>query len=254
MGKKQHLSRLAAPRTWPVKRKITKWIAKPTAGAHTLTTAMPLVVIARDLLRIVDTSKELKGLLHSKSILVNNRSIRDVKFSVGLFDVIMLPKIKTNYRIVLNKQGKLVPIKVADNEASTILLRIENKKAISKKKTQINFNNGWNILVDTNESKIRGSVKSNDLAGKDTYKTHDVIVFDTKSHKITSKLSLEKGVNTYLIGGKHAGTVAKFVEVQETGTLRKHKVAKLQAGKDHVESALRNIMIVGKDKPLISLN
>ena len=253
MSKTRHLTRLAAPRTWPVKRKVTKWIARPMPGAHNINKALPLVVVIRDILKLTSNRKELQSLLNSKSILVNNKPVRDVRFATGLFDVIALPKLKVQYRIVLNTQGKLTIIKIADNEANTLLLRVDNKCSISKKKTQLNLNNGWNLLVE-----------------KDEYHTNDVLVYDTKSKKIQSKLRVEKGASVYLIGGKHAGRLAKFVGIQETGTLRKHKIAKLivdteeskirssakskgLAGKKELDSALRNIIIVGKDKPLINL-
>ncbi|MBT3940746.1 30S ribosomal protein S4e [Candidatus Woesearchaeota archaeon] len=237
MSKKQHLSRLAAPRTWPIKRKQSKWTAKQLPGAHNMKTSMPLVVILRDILDIAPTSKTIKNLLNAKEILVNNKAVGEVRFATGLFDVISIPKLKVHYRIVLSKQGKLNPIKIADNEADTMLLRVEDKKSVSKKKTQINLNNGWNLLVD-----------------KDDYKTNDAIMFNTKTKKVSKKLSLEKGASVYLIGGKHAGRVAKLMELRETGILRKHKVATVQIGKDAVDSALHNIIVVGRAKTEISLN
>ena len=227
MSKKQHLSRLAAPRSWPVKRKVSKWIAKPIPGAHNLKSSMPLVVIIRDLLSITKTSKEVKTLLNSKSILINNKTVRKIHLPIGLFDVISIPKLNIHYRILLNKQGKLFPIKIADSEANLIPLRIENKVSISAKKTQLNFNNGWNILV-----------------GKDDYKTNDVIIFDTSTQKIKDKLSLNKGAVVYLIGGKHTGIVAKLAEIKETGTLRKHRVVRLVSGKVELESAIKHIIVI----------
>ena len=237
MSKQRHLSRLAAPKTWPVKRKLTKWIAKPMPGAHNLNMSMPLVVILRDLLNVAATSKEIKKLLNSQAVLVNSRVIREVRFAVGLFDVISIPTVKANYRIIINNKGKLAAIKIPEADANKILLRVDNKRTISKDKTQLNFSNGWNILVKKNE-----------------YKTNDVIVFDTKDRKVISKLTLRKDSNVYLIGGKHVGMLAKFAGVRETGTLRKHKIAKVIAGKDELESSLENVVVVGDKKPVISLS
>jgi small subunit ribosomal protein S4e len=237
MSKKQHLSRLAAPKSWPVKRKLAKWIAKPMPGTHSLNKSIPLVVVIRDLIKLTNTSKEVRSLINSRDIFVNNKLVREIRFAVGLFDIISINKTKINYRIIINKQGKLIPVQISDSESNILPLRVENKTTISTKKTQLNFNNGWNLLVD-----------------KDDYKTNDVILFDTKTRKISNKLRLAKGSAVYLIGGKHAGIVAKFVEVKETGTLRKHRVVKVISDKVEIESSLKNIMIVGKDKPVIKLN
>jgi small subunit ribosomal protein S4e len=236
MGKKQHLSRLAAPRTWPVERKRSKWIAKPSAGAHSIKKSLPLVVVLRDILKLVKTSKDVKNLLNERAILVNNRKLTDIKFAVGLFDVISLPKIKESYRVLINKQNKFSLVKIAESEANTLLLRIDNKRTVSKGKTQINFMNGWNQLVS-----------------KGNYKTSDVVVFDTKTNKLVSTLNLKVGSIVYFIGGKHAGISGKLSELSETGTLRKHKVAKVSFGKESIESSLRNIIVIGDTKPLIKV-
>jgi len=237
MSKRRHLSRLAAPRTWPVKRKLSKWIAKPMPGAHNQSKSMPLVVILRDLLKVAPTSKEIKKLLNARAILINNRVVREVKFAVGLFDVISIPAVKVYYRIIINSQGKLAAIKIPEADATKLLLRIDNKHTIAKDKIQLNFSNGWNLLVK-----------------KDEYKTNDVIVFDSKNRKIINKLTLGKDSPVYLIGGKHVGMLAKFAGARETGTLRKHKIAKVIADKNELESSIENLMVVGDKKPVISLN
>jgi small subunit ribosomal protein S4e len=236
MGKKQHLSRLASPRTWPVERKQSKWIAKPSAGAHSIKKSLPLVVVLRDILKLVKTSKEVRNLIHENAILVNNRKLKDVKFAVGLFDVISLPKIKEHYRILINKQNKFSLSKIAESEANILLLRIDNKRTVAKGKTQINFMNGWNKLVS-----------------KGNYKTSDVVVFDTKTAKLSGTLNLKVGSIVYFIGGKHAGISGKLSAISETGTLRKHKVAKVSLGKESVESSLNNIIVIGDTKPIIKV-
>lgn len=36
---RRHLKRIAAPKTWPIKRKEHKWIVRPTPGPHPLKNA-----------------------------------------------------------------------------------------------------------------------------------------------------------------------------------------------------------------------
>ena len=45
MTGKEHLKRVAAPRTWPITRKTSKWVAKPSPGPHSQEHGMPLVVV-----------------------------------------------------------------------------------------------------------------------------------------------------------------------------------------------------------------
>ncbi len=236
MSKKQHLSRLAAPRKWPISRKASKWIAKTSPGSHSLKNSIPLVVILRDILKLASNSKNVKYLLSTDQVLVNNRKVKDIKFAVGLLDVVSLPKIKTYYRVILKKQGTFAFIKIPESESNIMLLRIKNKKVISKGKVQLNFNNGWNIIVK-----------------KDDYKTNEVIIFDTKTNTIKSKLVLKSGASVYLVGGKHRGILAKYKSVREYGTLKKHKIVQVIDGKTELESSVENIMVIGEAKPAIKL-
>ena len=49
MGK-DHLARLAAPKTWHIDRKSTTFITKPVPGPHGLQSGMPVNVILKEIL------------------------------------------------------------------------------------------------------------------------------------------------------------------------------------------------------------
>lgn len=236
MSKRRHLSRLAAPKTWPISRKRSKWITKPLPGSHNLTNSLPLNVILRDILKVSSNNYETKKMLNDKAVLINNKVIREKRYSVGLLDVISLPKLKKNYRMVLSKQGKLNIINISEAEANILPIKIVNKNQISKKKTQINFGNGWNILID-----------------KDQYKTNDVILYDTKAKKIKEHIPFAVNSVVYFTSGRHVSKIAKLVELKETGKLRKQKIAVVEADKNKWESSTNNIIIIGKAKPAIKL-
>jgi len=236
MSKIRHLSTLAAPSTWPIARKSNKWVSRPMPGSHTITNALPINVVLRDILKIVSTTKEVKGLIHRNDVLVNSRTIKEERFSVGLLDIISIPKLKKNYRIVLNKQGKLNIISIPESEVNILPLKIVNKTQINKDKIQLNFSNGWNILVN-----------------KGKYKTNDVVIFDTKSGKITDQIPFEINSIVYFTCGKHISKIAKLIELKESGKLRKQKIAVVEADKEKWESSIDNLIIIGKTKPVINL-
>ncbi len=238
MSKKQHLSRLNAPKAWPIKRKGIKWIAKPIAGTHNILTSMPLSVILTEILKISDSRKRAKYLIYNKEVIVNNRSIKEINFPVGLFDVISFPKINKHYRVVIGKNRKFKFIEIPEKEAKILLLRIENKSKIKKGKIQLNFMNGWNILVS-----------------KGNYKTGDVVVYDSEKRKEQETLPLKKGSLLYFFGGKKVGSTAKLEEITEKGILKKQKIAIAKDEKGNLSEAdLKNVIVVGKDKPAIKLN
>jgi len=51
-----HLSTLAAPKSWPIKRKGIKWITRPKSGPHNLKSSLPLIVVLRDMLKLTKIS------------------------------------------------------------------------------------------------------------------------------------------------------------------------------------------------------
>ncbi len=236
MSKQRHLSRLAAPKSWPIKRKGIKWIAKPRPGAHSEQTAMPIGTILTEILNITEDRKDAKRILHEKQVFVNGRVQKDIRLPVGLLDVISIPIIKKNWRVLLTGSRKLSFVEISDKEANTVLLKVRNKTILPKKKVQLNLTNGWNILV-----------------AKDTYSTDGVLVYDTKTNKIADYFKLEKGVSVYFLRGKHAGANAKLVELKKIGKLKKENIAVVEANGNKWETITNNLIIVGKVKPIINL-
>ena len=59
MGSSHHLKRLAMPRSWPLPRKTTVWIARPRPGAHSLERCIALSVVMRDLLEVADALTDI---------------------------------------------------------------------------------------------------------------------------------------------------------------------------------------------------
>ncbi len=215
MSKKNHLSRLAAPRSWPISRKGIKWIAKPTPGAHNTETALPLVVLVRDILNITGTSKEVKKLVHSRDLLVNQRSPKDIRLPVGLFDIISFPKAKLNYRLIFSRNGKLEPEEIKAGDANSLPVKIKTKTTIRGGKTQLNLSNGWNVLVN-----------------KDTYRTNDVVVIDLSNGKIKEHRKFGAGKEVYVTGGKQLGITGKLKAVKQVGLLKKENIAVLESKGD----------------------
>jgi len=235
MSRKNHLSRLAAPKTWPIKRKGIKWIVKPKPGPHNQEYSLPLVSVCRDVLGITRTVKETKQILNKGHVLVNNTIRKEHKFPAGLFDVVSIPPVNEHHRIVVNKLGKLAIIKIPEKEATIIPLKVISKTSVKGNKTQINFNNGWNLQT------------------KEKLSVGDVALVDLKTKKITKAIKQQKGNTVFIIDGKHQGKLAELKDIKETGKLRKTKIAVIQVGKDTWETPLDYTFVVGEKKSELTL-
>ena len=141
-----HLKRLAMPRSWPLPRKTTIWVTRPTPGAHTLELCMPVTLVIRDVLRLAKTAREVRFILHNELAKIDGRIVKDTRRGVGLMDVLTLGE--ENYRCVLDHNGRLQYRSISADEASWKVCRIEGKTTIKGGRTQLNLQDGRNIIVD----------------------------------------------------------------------------------------------------------
>ncbi len=229
MGK-SHIKRIAAPKSWPIKRKISKWITRPTPGPHKLESSMPLGVWLKEILKLANTTKETKYILNNGQVLVNGKARKDQKFPVGIMDVLTAGK--ENYRIMLNTRGKLVPVPINATEAKIYPKRVIGKTSLKGKKTQVNLSDGTNILSENK------------------YKTGDTVVFS--EGKIKDHLKFEKGVIVYILAGKQVGKIGVVKEIVEYKDFRPTKIIFTQ-GKEDFETLKEYAFVIGKTKPIVSL-
>ena len=218
------LKRLAAPKWWPIKRKIKKFIVSPR-GSHPKDFSLPLLVLIRDVLKLAETNKEAKKIIKKGEVLVDKKKRKDPKFGVGLFDVIEIPSLKKAWRAI-PKKG-LSFIQVPQKETKLKICKITNKKTLKGNKNQLNLNDGRNLL--TNEK----------------YSTHDSLLIELPEQKIVDHLKFEEGSIVIVTGGKNAGKLAKIKIIERNRVwLDNEKL---------FEIPKRLIIVVGKDKPMIKL-
>lgn len=227
------MPRLATPKSWPIERKISRWILRPVCGPHSIENCLPLGVILKEILKHSRTTKEVNFILNQEFVLINNIVRKDKKFPVGLMDVLEIKPLNESYRMIFNKKGKLSLIKIKDKGIR--VCKIIGKTTVKAKKTQLNLNDGRNILVN-----------------KDDYHVGDSVVLDLAKQSIKDSLKLEKGATVYLIGGKHIGCIGKIKDIVVVNGLQRSKIVLDIAGKEF-ETLKEYAFVVGKEKPVIEL-
>ena len=230
----KHLKRLAAPRSMKIHRKERVWAIRAAPGPHPFEKALPLGLLVRDYMGLCDTYHEAKRIISSGSILVDGVKRKHYKFPCGLMDVISVPAMQKNYRILFDRNGKLVLVSIQQIDAGWKLCRIENKTIIRGKKIQLNLHDGRNTLVE-----------------KDDYKTGDVLRITFADNKISDVYKFDKGTIAMIIGGSHIGEVANIEELQIVPS-SKPNLAKLKSDKEFSTTA-NHVFPIGKTKPAISL-
>jgi small subunit ribosomal protein S4e len=226
-----HIKRLAAPKTWPINRKLSKWIYKPSPGPHRIENALPLGTILKEMLGLAKNTKEVNYILNNGLVKVNGKIRKDKKFPVGLMDVLSYKD--KHYRILFNTKGLLTLHQINPDEAKILLKKVIGKTILKKGKLQINCFDGTNII--TNENKI---------------KVNDTLVFE--DGKLKQKLSLEKGAIIYIMHGRQVGKVCTLEEIKTENPLLPPKLV-LSHNKEKFETIKDYAFVIGKDKPLITL-
>jgi len=210
-----YLNRNNFGKFWPIARKGSKYVSR---SSHNLGESMPLIVVIRDVLKLVRTKKELKKLIGEKQIKINGKEIRVVNYPICLFDVLSLENLKKNYKMVLLKNKKFGFEEIADKDAKSRVYKVLNKKILSKGIVQLNLNNGKNVLL------------------KEKVGIGDGVVLDFVSGKVVGVVEMKKGANAVVIEGKHAGNKGKIEDVFERGGKKLVKIKLNDSGKSTGES------------------
>ena len=87
----KYQKRNRAPKNWPIKRKGSKYVVNSNFNQNI---GLPILIILRDLLKIVKTKKEAKKAILSGGILVNKKELKEERAPMSLFDILEIKKIK----------------------------------------------------------------------------------------------------------------------------------------------------------------
>jgi small subunit ribosomal protein S4e len=248
MGKKGgslHLKREASPAFWPIHRKEFTWAVRPRPGPHPTSRCIPLVLIVREILGLAKTRKEARKIISQGQILVDGRVRRDDRYPAGLMDVVSIPEIGANYRILPSEKGlRLYPID--EKEAKFKLCRIENKTTVRGGHLQLNLHDGRNLTI---------RVEDPTNPEEDTYQTLDTLVISLPDQEVLEHLRMEKGMSAILIDGKNIGKHGVISSIEkQTGRKRRRLLVNIEDEGGRVyQSILDYAFVVGDEKPRIQL-
>ena len=215
-----HLKRQGIGKFWPIKRKGTTYLAVAT---HNQKESIPLVVVLRDVLKIIRNKKELQRILNEKQVLINQKEIRETNYPIGIFDKISLISAKKYYTARLSENKKMIFEEISAKDAETRTYRVMDKKILRGKKTQVNLGQGKNILSD------------------EKVNIGDSMILNLKDDKIKKVIPMEKGKNGYVIHGKHAGISGNIEDIIERGG---KKLARILKDKEKINVWIKNIIMI----------
>ena len=210
-----HIKRKTIENFWPIQRTGSKYVAVPS---HDQRSALPLIIVIRDLLAMVKTKKELKKLLNEKKITVNEKIVRETNYPLRLYDSLGFPSLKKYYKISLKKRFVVIP--ASESEAREKIVKVIGKKLLPGKKVQLHLTGGRTVL--SNEKADVG----------------DFAVIDLLKNKITKIIQLKKDTEILVIAGKHIGKTGKIKEIAKEGAA---VVATIKTHDGEIKANIKNV-------------
>ena len=190
----------------PIKRKGTKYIARPSSHIQN---SVPVVIAVRDMLKLAGTSKEVKHMIKNKTLKINGKEVKDYRESIKLFNIFEADR---HYVLTLteNNRFKLEPTKSKER-----ICKVANKTLVKGNKIQLNLHDGSTILT------------------KEKINTTDTIYLSPEN-KIVKTVPMEKGKECFVSSGKYVGSKGKIESIEENKVTIKLKDKTVELNKSNL--------------------
>jgi small subunit ribosomal protein S4e len=213
-----HLKRQGVPKNWPVYRKGTKYVIRPSSNPEA---GAPLLIVLRDMLNVVANRKEARRVIFLKQILVNNKFPTDEKSPLLLFDTLTIIPSKKNYRLSLSEKGKFEMVEIGENEINKKNAKVVNKRILRGKKIQLNLHDGRNLISD---------IKC--VVG-------DSVIINFKEKKVEKCLPLKENSRAIVFSGKHSGKKGEIKKID-----KEKKTLELETkDKEKINVLIKQVMV-----------
>ncbi len=244
-GASTTLKRKPAPRFWPIRRKEFTFAVKPSPGPHSHEECMPLAVLLRDVLGVAKTRREAKSIAAQGKVIINGVPQMTDDFPTGLMDVITIPELDANFRVLPSDHGLFLH-PISKEEAKFKLYRIENKSVVRGGHIQLNLHDGSNLLVNVADPK---SPK------EDVYETYDTLRIGLKEKQMLDQVKMKEGDYAIITGGKNVGRHGKIVALEKAVAKKRGNslVTIEDAHEDHYQTILGFVFALGESQSLIQL-
>ncbi len=221
-GNSRHLTRLASSMYARVSRKTTKYLAKPSAGRHSLERSIALVVLLRDKLSLAANAGEARRVIKSGGVEVNGRKVSDDKYPLGFGDVVKLVQTGESYAVGVGKHGDIKLEKAGKEHGRT--LKVVGKYLASGKKVMLRLYDGSTV------------------PGESSTRVNDSVVLE--GSKVKSVLKMSNGAKCIVIKGAHTSETGVIKELKAGGATSV-AAAKIEGDGSTFETPVENIMVIG---------
>ncbi len=235
-GEDKLTKRSKAPSFWTIHRKSHQFTLTTSSGPYAKNESYPLLVLIRDVLKMVNTYHEARNVIKDGKILVDGVVRHDPNLPIGIMNVLDIPILKKVFRMVPIRGSGLSPLEIPSSEKNFKICKVKSKTTVRKGKIQYGFHDGRSII---SESEI-------DL------RLGDVCLLEVPAQKIVRVVALKEGVLALVVKGRKSGMIGQIKELR-LGTYTKPKMVDLDIEGILAELPADMVMLVGNEKPLVTV-
>ncbi len=230
----RRLKRRAAPRSWTVPRKGTKWILRPRPGPHPQDRSIPLLMVLRELQHVAVSAREAQQIVRSGAVQVDGKTTADLARGVGLMDTVSLAApLDRHFRLLVDGRGKLVLTAIPSTEAAVKIGRVRAKHAVRGGKVEVTLHDGRNLVV----------------APSSPYRVGDSLKLQLPGQKVLEHFPLKPGALAFVAGGSHVGELAHVERIE----VRNSPQPNLVHFREGFSTVKEYVYVVGEHTPGITV-
>lgn len=230
------MKKYSVPKSWKIEKRDETWVTSPDSP-HEKEKSIPINVLLRDVIGLVDKTREVKRILANGDLKVDGRTIRDHSYGVGLLDVVSIPKADFYLRVSIDNKERLKFIEISEEESKEKICKIEDKRNVSGGEYQLNLHDGKNIR----------------LKEADKYSPNDSLLIKLPNQEIRKHIKFEEGNLALVTDGKHSGQIAKIKNIKIIRGSTPNEVV-LERDNNEFSTIQEYATAVGKEKPEVSLD
>ncbi|MGC8568682.1 MAG: S4 domain-containing protein [Nitrososphaeria archaeon] len=223
------------PTFYGVPRKRYVFVTNVNPGPNPKNLAYDPVTLIRDKLGYARTAWEAKKGIKAGMLLVNGKVVKDHQYPIGLFDVINIRDTDIYYRLVPVEGRELHPIKIQKQEKDLKIVKIIRKTKLKGGKIQYTGHDSSVYLLDDESLKIG-----------------DSLLVNLSDKKVLASFRFEEGNLGLVYRGRRVGVLGKIAEIIPS-TFSRIAMVKLVVGNESVTVPKDYVIVVGKDKPAITV-
>jgi len=245
-GPKKHLKRLNAPRHWLLAKLGGIWAPRPSTGPHKLRECLPLSLILRNRLKYSLTRRETMMITMRRAVQVDKKVRTDVNFPAGFMDVVEIEQTDDRFRLLYDVKGRFALHRIAKDEASYKLVRVQkisigSKASVGRNPLQKGIMAAIPYMVTHDGRTIRYPDPN--------FKVNDTVKLNLNNGKIEGHYKFQPGQWAMITRGANVGRVGEIVSTDKhPGSFEIVHLRDKKGG--NFATRIANVFVLGDGKDL----